>query len=602
MGKSESFLLWGVLLFALFAIFRTIQTSNYDNTFFGFFLLLCILIYFFIKNSKVIHTKISPYSTIIGKINDIIFIFLYILSIFSLYYHSNPFERPIIFFIFFICMMGSVLLQILFGDNKYFSILLKIIFLELFYTLTQALLFKSLMSMDSYDHLSITNTIIKNGHIDPFTQAYGYFFHFLHAEIQLISGLDYNYSNLIFFLSATVICVVLTIFLIGRELMTPQVGLLASFILISSTYFIIFSINLIPNSYSAIYLLFALYFLLRIDESQNNNIYMSLLVFFIIFTSLTHLLVNLILVIILTIYLICINIRTNSTKNYMLIAFSIIIFFGLTIYVFKFFSTTTAFLTSGMDVYKLHISSPLRTIDPNVRPFFEVFQEKLSMYLFWIVSIPGCLYLMQKSNKNIKTFSFSFAILSFFGFFLLILISGRDFVNIRVHYLNSFAVCIFSAIFIILIFQSVRKTYEKVGVIIIILLLCIVSMIAPQANITNPSFNSWAGPQIYPFESELSMISLLRTMDSKPLASDSGFEYTENKSGRADIISIDASLYYLNFFPEKDHTIILRDSIFKMTPGKEIFFPEKEIITYSLAANKFSKIFDVGRASSFIHY
>jgi hypothetical protein len=604
--KSEFLISWGALLFALFAIFRSIQVSNYINALFGFFLLICMLIYFLIKNHDICQSEISPFSTTIGKINNTIFISLYILCIFSLYFHSIPFERPILFFILYICMISLVLMQIFLGDNNYLIILSKIIFLVLFYILTQALLFDSLMSIDSYYHLFITNMIINNGSVADFGTGYTYLFHFLHAEVQLISGLDYNYSNLLFVLPSVMICTVLTIFLIGRELITPQVGLFASFILICSTYFLSFSINLIPNSFSTIFLLFALFCLLKIYETKNYIQHTILLFLFITYTTLTHILTSLVLLIMLSSFIFFINLRGNENHNlknigFMLIAFSIVTFFAVAIYMLFLFSNSISFLISGMNIYQSRPADSLRAIVHVVRPTIEVLHENISLYIFWIISIPGCLYLIQKSNKNIKQIAFSFAALLFFAFFFLIIMTGREIINLRMYYIISFIVCIFAAIFIILTFQSTKKTYAKAGVIVITLLLCIICFISLPANITNALYPTLAGPQVYPFESELSMISSLRTMGSKPLASDTIFEYTESRLGRADITSIDASIYYLDFLHEKDHTIILSDSIFKMTPGKEIFFPEKEVVTYALVSNKFSKIFDVGRARSYIH-
>jgi hypothetical protein len=335
-------------------------------------------------------------------------------------------------------------------------------------------------------------------------------------------------------------------------------------------------------------------------------VYTTLLFFFIIFTALNHLLTDLVLVVVLSSYLIFINqikkINPNKDRDVVLIVFAIIVFFAVSIYILEIFSLSINFFTSGMDVYKFLPQSSLKGGSiPATIPIIEEFHTAISTFIFWIICIPGCLYLIKNPNKNIKASSFSYATLSLLTVFLLIYLSQRNFINSRFYYLISFTVCIFAAIFIILIFQSSRKTYTKVGVIIITLSLFIVCISSPPANITNNLYPSVAAPQTFPFESELSMISSLKTMDPKPLASDGTIAYIENRSGRADITSIDASIFYLDFINERDHTIILSDSIFKNTPGKEIFYPEKEVIINSLAANKFSKMFDCGRAGSYTY-
>jgi hypothetical protein len=139
------------------------------------------------------------------------------------------------------------------------------------------------------------------------------------------------------------------------------------------------------------------------------------------------------------------------------------------------------------------------------------------------------------------------------------------------------------------------------AIIVIILSVCIISITHPGANITNPVFTLVGEPQIYPFESELSMVSSLRTIESKPLASDGTIYYTETMSGRADITDITTDFKYLDFSNARDNTIIVSDSIFKKTIGTDVKIPEKDLVIYSFAANRFSKFFDVGRARSYIY-
>jgi hypothetical protein len=600
---------WVALLFALIAILRSIQFLNYVNIVLGVFLLLFALIYFAIKDHTIDCQKISHNSIKIVRGSYILFILSYIIALISLYYYSTPLERPIIFFIFFICMLSIVLSQILINFDNNFVILCEIIFLLLFYIFTQALLFSSLMSIDSYTHMFITNSIVNTGFIYERTSSYLYIFHILHAEIEITSGLSYNYTNLLCVLPAAMICMVVTIFLIGRKIISSQVGLLASLILVCSTYFLYFSSNFIPNSYSAIFFVFALFCILCVFDQKTGNIMFILLIVLIVLVTVTHLLVDVALIIILSTYVICINklkrmdtaIERNKL-NYWLIAFALLIFVVVIMDITHTLTQLVDFVNSGMDIAKIQTLTPLKNSVALVPPFFESLHEKICMYIFWIFGIFGCIYLIQKTNKNIKQVVFSFAALSFFVFFFLIIVTGLELINIRFYYIISFLCCIPAAIFLILSFQYSKKIYVKMGVIVIILSLCIVCIIFPLANISNPLYNNYVGPQIYPHESELYMLSTLRTIDeNKPLASDSTIEYTEMNSGRADITSIDASILFLNFKNDKDKIIIISDSIFKMTPGKEIFFPENNLVTYSLASDKFSKIVDVGYARSYVY-
>jgi len=120
-GKSEYFLSFGAVIAAIFLMSYSVYRINLNYFLFGYFLLLCMLAYFFIKNKNITQNKTEPLSAKMNKIIDIFFILLYILGIISLYFYSIPYERPITFFLIFICMLSSVLIQILLGDTKYFK-------------------------------------------------------------------------------------------------------------------------------------------------------------------------------------------------------------------------------------------------------------------------------------------------------------------------------------------------------------------------------------------------------------------------------------------------------------------------------------------------
>ena len=604
--NSEHFFSLGVIIAGIFLLCFSLYVQNFNYFCFGLFLLLCIAIYFLIRKNNIIENKYKICSTKFNKVEDILFIFLYIPGIITLYVYPIPYERPPLFFLFYICMLGLILVQIILGDDKHAKILVKIICLALFYILSQALLFKSLMSIDSFIHMYWTDIILSTGNIPELGIYYSYLFHILHAQIQMITGLDYNYSNLLVVLPSMMICTTCTIFLIGRKLVTSQVGLLSSFILICSTGFVYFSLNLIPNSYSSIFFILALLILMSGYGSNNDFWYIILLLFFILLITLTHPLTNLLIVIILPVYLFIWNQKTNATlkirdQDFFLISFSLIIMFVWWIYSIQLFSHSLDFILSGMNF--LELSHPEDALRYRIRlnlPIVEGFHMAISYFIFWIIGIPGCLYLIKRFN-DMKGVAFSFAGLSIFGLLSFVIITGREFINIRFYYLISFIFCIFAAIFIILIFQSTKKTWLKVVVVGIILSICIIGIIHPLANITNPIYGRPVGPQIYPFESESAMLSLLRIFDTKPLASDGTFEFCERHSGRTDITEINANIKFLDFYNIRHHTIIISDSIFKGGYSKEIHFPEKQIVVYSLGANKFSKFFDVGRARSYIY-
>ena len=607
--KSEYVLSLGVVLTSLFLVGFAAYKSNFNYFCAGLFLLLSTLVYFKIRSHTITQNDTPAFSKNIENVNDIFLIILYLIGIIALYCHPVLYERPPVFFIVYFCMLSLVIIQILIGSKNHIKVLVYIIFLVSFYILSQALLFNTLMSIDSFEHMFFTNIIVDTGALPQISMSgYSYLFHILHAQVEIISGLDYNYSNLLAVLPAMMICTILTIFLIGKKLVTPQVGLLASFILICSTSFLFFSINLVPNSYSSIFFIMALLLLVIGNRADNNLLNKILLVFFIILITVTHALFNIAIVIVLIVYLLFFRQKSADASkiqnlDFLLITFSVIIMLVWWIYYLHFFSQSVDFLLSGLDYseYRMRLmNDPFKEITSINLPFIESFHLNMSNFIFWIFGIPGCLYLIKKGDSNNTGYAFSFVGLTLIGLLSILIITGRSIINSRYFYLYSFIFCIFTAIFIILIFQSTRKVHMKIAIAIIILSLCIMCTIHPLANITNPIYGRPVGPQIYPFESELSMVSLLRSFNTKPLASDNTFAYCERMSGRSDITDITKNLKFLDFNNARDYSIVLSDSIFKVGYSKEITYPDQEIIQFSLGNGKFSKCFDVGRAGTYI--
>jgi hypothetical protein len=296
-------------------------------------------------------------------------------------------------------------------------------------------------------------------------------------------------------------------------------------------------------------------------------------------------------------------IGASKTMNHevILIVFSTITTIIFWVYYFNIFAYPFQVFISGMNVYQMQLVNTIYQANFVQFSVIDTFFSIMPNFLFWIIGVPGCIYLMKYYYKNKIGFAFSFATLTILIFLSALIITGKDIDNVRYYYLLSFFFCIFAAIFVMLIFKSTKKFLVKIAIMAIIFCICFISITHPSANITNPVFTLVGGPQTFPFESELSMLSSLRLIESKPLASDFTIFYCEDMLGKSDITDISANIKNLDFSDTEDNTIIISDSIFKLTIGSNINYPKKDLIINSLAANRFSKFFDVGRAGSYIY-
>lgn len=596
-----------VFFAGLFLIFYSIFKLNLNYFFFGVFQLICIIIYYLIRERNLSVTQIVFSSYKSNKLSDILFTLLLISGILSIYHHSISYERPFSFFIIFACMIITILIQILSGIQNSYNIIIKLFFSSLFFILSQALLFNSLMSIDSYTHIFWTQIIIDSEYLPQFNIYYSYLFHILHAQIQLILGVSYNHSNLLIILPIIIIITICIVFKIGKELVSPQIGQFSSLILICSTTFIYFTTNLIPNTYSSIFFLLGLMILVQKNKFYVETRYSILLAFLVVLITLTHPLTNILFFIFMLIYIISINSGANREKKLIfsqdvyLILFSFFFMLSYWIYVNNLFYRTIDFIQLGMNYFEpsTFANESIIGLLPK-QSIIERFHMSMSFFLIWIIGVPGCLYL-TRNNYGKKQNSFAYVGFFVMGLMAIVIISGKEFINIRFFYLITFIFTIFFAIFITLILQSIKRSLLKILTLIIVILICTIGFTHPLANITNPLYSKPTGPKIYPQESESLMMTTLRLFNSKTLASDGTFTYCEQMLGKSDIKDISNIIQSLNFKNGQDFTIILSDSIFKSSYSNTILYPEKNFVIFSLDDYQFSKIFDIGRVRAYSH-
>ena len=201
-------------------------------------------------------------------------------------------------------MAGIIALEILFAPKKKFtvSILLQIIIIGLSTSLSQLLLFPTLIGYDPFTHQVFTSLIIKSHHIPYFGNYYNFgyeripIFHLLIANTSLITGLSYKLSSIVSVSFLLIVIGVLLTYNIGKYLISDKIGLLGALILVLSNYIINAEIWIIPNFLGGIFFIVIVYLLLNFKD-RNDVLFPILIIFLMFVLILTHTIVSMILVI-----------------------------------------------------------------------------------------------------------------------------------------------------------------------------------------------------------------------------------------------------------------------------------------------------------------
>ena len=258
----------------------------------GFVILSASLIYLLLRN-KFKKGDFTPLK-ITHKVKlSLNIIFFSIFSITLLIWYTQLYCRPLSYFILMSLLVGIVAVEILYfkeGDPVW-SILLKIFILSaniragIFYN------FPSLMGYDAYWHAKIAQLTTNTGFVPPFEISSKYFYypvaHIFVSITQIVNQIDIKDA---IFCSIGLVSIISTIFiyLIGKKLAGPQIGLLATLLANITNEFIVRGItNITPGSLVLCYFMLILYLIFK-EDTKHKVINLSLIIFITFLMIITH--------------------------------------------------------------------------------------------------------------------------------------------------------------------------------------------------------------------------------------------------------------------------------------------------------------------------
>jgi hypothetical protein len=427
-------------------------------------------------------------------------IFLICVLIFSM----NLYYRPISYFILICVLAGIIASELLYireGD-RVSSILLQIFLLSILIRVGIFYNFPSLMGYDAYFHANMARIITNTGFVAPFQMSGKYFYyplaHIFISVTQIMGKTDIK-DAIFYSIGLANIFITAGIYLIGKKLEGPQMGLLAALLINLNNHNIVTGIaNITSGSLVICYFIFIIY---TIFSEKQEVKYTGLLLLITILMVLTHQLTTfVVLFALLTIYIgkyLHNHLYKNSTLR--TTGFNYILFFIVsmqTYWTFTYVTSDTSFLAMIykplMEVFQAgagYSSDELIIGSVINQDTLEVLLLHISYLALPFFAIGGVLaWLSREDLKKINKFSIALVVIILYGFaYGIPLLGMRNLLTTRWFPLISVFLVLVAASYILKLVSLFELRKAKIpAIFIIILLFSFVMVTTPGINKDNP--------------------------------------------------------------------------------------------------------------------
>ena len=508
----------------------------------------------------------------------ILFFVIFSLSLLTIYFRENLYERPTLYFLLIFILIFLVLFEIFTVEMNTMSIvmvLVQIILLNLNILLSQHLLYPTILGIDPWYHQGFTRLITEFSHVPVSQGQYSSMplYHILLAITQLFTTVDYKLSSIIVAIIIQDICLALVIFWIGKKLFHERIGLIAAFCCLMNMFFLVNQGNLVPFAFCFIYVVFILF--LFIHSYRNPNIRISvLMILLMIATLVTHALpaffLNMLITIIL-IFFIFFNYKYEGTQ----IPVSVItVLLFWTLFFVYYIYTDFPFiyiLKSQADINLFSVTTPIynfehvtRVISNEIGSFFTI-----NRFTYFFFSIIGILYLLNYRRNDFRRLLIFFGVMIGFGIGFSSTITNMDFENFRWIYFASILNSILFALSFFIFYNITKKNYY-VKLLLVLLISFIFFNSIVSISIDN---NVYTNSKIlrYTFtESEMISLNTLYVKWDGVFASDGvvSLPIQYHVDNRPEIfknypgfMSLDAELSQMKFENSPNRIILIREAI-----------------------------------------
>jgi hypothetical protein len=428
--------------------------------------------------------------------------FWLLLSAAFIMWYFNIYHRPISYFIILSILSVVIALEIFSSNNsrRFISAFIKITILSLVIRGGIFFNYPSIMGYDAYAHTDIANLIMHTGSVPPIEISGKYLYspilHTFIANVGILCQIPVKYAVFLSIGVGSVICT-LFIFLIGKYIAGPKVGMFASLLANITNDLIVPGItNITPGSLVLCYLLVMLYLVLA--SNIRPMIRDSLLIFFALLLVITHQLSTFVVFLIMLALFISQVLRSHfqSTPVPRVPSTTYLALFGIAIisyWIIMELPNGTTFFEFvakpfiGTLVGGGQYGSDLLIVGHDYgRDFLDLLIHQASYLILPFFAIGGLLLWISPGSKN----GFSIA---FIAAALLILVYGVPLLGIRNLLTSRWMpmLCIFlsilAAVFIWrLINLSPRKSVKMCAVVLIVFVFAFLMITTPAINKDNP--------------------------------------------------------------------------------------------------------------------
>jgi len=486
----------GLLIISLYYIINLNQKDI------GIAILSSCLIYFLFRNKFKSEAAISSREDRLKSILGILFYLIFLTCI--LIYSMNLYYRPISYFILICVLAALIASQILYireGD-RVASVLLQIFLLSILIRVGIFYNFPSLMGYDAYFHASMARVITDTGFVAPIETSSKYFYyplaHIFVSVTQVMGETDIK-DAMFYSMGFASIFSTVAIYLIGKKIEGPQMGLLATLLINLNNHNIVAGIaNITPGSLVLCYFIFIIY---AIFSEKQSLRYTGFILLVTILMVLTHQLTTFVVFLSLVSIYAGRYLHNHVYKSLPIktTSFNYILFFIIslqTYWMFTFVNPNTSFLemvlSPLMDVLQAgasYSSDELIVGSGNNQETLEVLLLHISYLALPFFAIGGVLAWFSRGDvKKVNKFSIALVVVILYSLaYGIPLLGMRNFLTSRWFPLISVFLVLVAASYMLKLVSLFNSKKAKVSAIfIIILLFSFVMVTTPGINKDNP--------------------------------------------------------------------------------------------------------------------
>jgi len=211
---------------------------------------------------------------------DVLFGCLILACMLAYWMRPMPMERPVAFYVMITMAVSVVAVKILVSNEGWrnkLSTLTEIIIIGFMLRLSVLGLYPNIVGQDPWVHYLYATKLM--GTWDMIGTNAGWFVLHTIGALGMSMGLSYLEVTMLIFVPIQVVGDAVLIYLIGKELFSERIGLLASLLVMTAGWHIFFGYVVIPSTLATTFVLVAVFLLIRAHKNKNWWYFISALCF-----------------------------------------------------------------------------------------------------------------------------------------------------------------------------------------------------------------------------------------------------------------------------------------------------------------------------------